>query len=300
MSAASAQPGGNSSVQLFRKDQSNIRLTGIAHKREVIAMNKIAVCVFALFALWCLPLAAAAQSQSPANGSREILTNASIINLSKARFREKTIISLIRTSQTAFDLSTTKLIELKKNGVNEKIITEMIERQAIFAGNDASRLLSLRDDDFFRADDNEFFRSASPRLSVPGNNRARQSATETQNDTQIFGSDSTALGQREARRFGGNGETAVQSELDGSATVRIVRPPAESGEPRLERAARLDNKAVIEMIQAGFSEGTVLRKIEITEVNFDLSGKAVAELRKNRVTERIIRAMNEAMNEERK
>jgi hypothetical protein len=54
------------------------------------------------------------------------------------------------------------------------------------------------------------------------------------------------------------------------------------------------------MIQAGFSEGTVLRKIEITEVNFDLSGKAVAELRQNRVTERIIRAMNEAMNEERK
>lgn len=54
------------------------------------------------------------------------------------------------------------------------------------------------------------------------------------------------------------------------------------------------------MIQAGFSEGTVLRKIEITQVNFDLSAKAVTELRKNRVTERIIKAMTEAMDEEKK
>lgn len=199
-------------------------------------MTRLVVCALILLCLHLLPPVGFAQSP-PNAGTREILTNSSIINLSKARFREKTIISLIRTSQTAFDLSTPRLIELKKNGVNEKIITEMIERQAMFSGSEAARLLSLRDDEFFRADDDEFFKSTSPRLNPPAEKRPRPATPAPENDVPVFGSGSSSQGQTRSRGLGGNGDNASQSELGGSATVRIVRPPAETGEPKLERAA---------------------------------------------------------------
>jgi hypothetical protein len=51
------------------------------------------------------------------------------------------------------------------------------------------------------------------------------------------------------------------------------------------------------MVQAGFSEGTILRKIELEQVEFDLTPQAVAELRKNRVNEKVIKAMRAAMDE---
>jgi hypothetical protein len=46
--------------------------------------------------------------------AREVLTNESVIDLSRAGFKERTIVTLIRTSETAFDISTPKLVELKK------------------------------------------------------------------------------------------------------------------------------------------------------------------------------------------
>ena len=51
------------------------------------------------------------------------------------------------------------------------------------------------------------------------------------------------------------------------------------------------------MVQAGFSEGTILRKIELEQVEFDLSPQAVTELRKNRVSDKVLKAMREAMDE---
>ncbi|MGH9934850.1 MAG: hypothetical protein ACREAM_01310, partial [Blastocatellia bacterium] len=95
-------------------------------------------------------IAANAQSR-PDDNRREVLTNEAVINLSRARFKERTIITLIRTSETAFDISTPKLVELKKRGVNEKVINEMIERTNYGAA--AQRLTSLRDDEFFAKDD---------------------------------------------------------------------------------------------------------------------------------------------------
>ncbi|MGH8598243.1 MAG: hypothetical protein ACREXT_16445, partial [Gammaproteobacteria bacterium] len=97
---------------------------------------------------------AAAQS-TPSTASREVLTNESIINLAKAKFKENTIITLIRTSETRFDISTPKLVELKKRGVNERVINEMIERTNYGAA--AQRFNSLRDDEFFAKDDAAFF-----------------------------------------------------------------------------------------------------------------------------------------------
>src|SRR5438128_2102011 len=102
--------------------------------------------------------------QRPASGQRETLTNEAIINLSKAHFKENTIISLIRTSSVAFDISTPKLIELKKRGVSERIVMAMIERQTYISN--AQSLASLSNDDFFSKDDEAFFNS-DPSLKLP-------------------------------------------------------------------------------------------------------------------------------------
>jgi hypothetical protein len=253
-------------------------------------------CLCLTVVLTLLMSAPAVTAQAPQ--AREVLTNESVIRLARARFKERTIIHLIRTSPTAFDISTTKLIELKRSGVSEKIISEMIERQTLAAGMQSAA--SLRDDEFFTADDEAFFNSGSSRLGPLNDKRAKNSEPKQSNETSIFGSNSGSQGRTRSRGLGHSGDQASQSEAAGTATVRIIRPPSEASEPKLERAPKLDNQAVIEMVQAGFSEGTVLRKIEITQVEFDLSAKALAELRRNRVSERLIKAMTEAMNEEKK
>lgn len=240
-----------------------------------------------------LSLPAPAQTtKQPATPNREVLTNESIISLVKAQFKEKTILTLLRTSPVNFDLSAAKLIQLKKNGVNETVIQAMIQQQAL-----ASGAYSLRDEDFFNADDEAFFKS-SPRLDLPEMKRSdsKRKDTEAEKQTDIFGSRSGTQSQSRSRG-GVSGDRSGTSDITGSATVRIIKPPTESGEPKLERAARLKNQDIIEMVQAGFSEGTILRKIELTQIEFDLSSKAVEELRKNRVSEKIVKAMRQAMDE---
>jgi hypothetical protein len=250
--------------------------------------------------LLTLVLACATVDSTYAQGAavREVLSNDSIIKLAKAGFKESTIISLIRTSPVSFDITTAKLVVLKKNNVSEKIITAMIERQTLNVGAPATGGLALNDDEFFRQDDEEFFRGARPR--VPGLNGAPGQADPLpqDNDTSIFGSRSGGRSRTESRGMGGTGSSSGQSETLGSASVKILRPPSEnggSGEPKLERAPKLDNQAVLDLIQAGFSEGSIMRKIERSQVDFDVSPKAVAELRKQRISETVIKAMAEAM-----
>jgi hypothetical protein len=241
--------------------------------------------------LLTLMLACSGAETALAQGAsvREVLSNDSIIKLVKAGFKENTIIALIRTSPISFDLTTAKLVVLKKNHVSEKIITAMIERQTYSAGGNG--MLSLKDDEFFRQDEDEFFRGVEP--GGPG---AADPRTQD-NETSIFGSRSGGRSKTESRGTGGNGSASGQTETLGSASVKILRPPSEagSGEPKLERAPKLNNQAVLDLIQAGFSEGTILRKIERSQVDFDLSSKALAELRKQRVSETVIKAMAEAM-----
>ena len=40
---------------------------------------------------------------------------------------------------------------------------------------------------------------------------------------------------------------------------------------KLEKVATLTNDSVVELIEAGFSEGTIVRRIEQSPVEFDLS-----------------------------
>jgi hypothetical protein len=50
----------------------------------------------------------------------------------------------------------------------------------------------------------------------------------------------------------------------------------------------------VELIEAGFSEGTIIRRIAQSPVEFDLSPDKLAELRKHRVSEKILSAMRVA------
>ena len=230
---------------------------------------------------------------------REVLNNESIVNLVKARFKEATILSLIRTSPVSFDITTVKLVQLKKSGVSEKLITAMIDRQssAMYLGN-VGDSASLGDDEFFRHGDEEFFKRSGPPQKSPNGGQ--------DNEMGIFGSRSGGSNKSESRGLGPgpNGSASGSTETLGSASVRILRPPSETGgaggEPKLQRQTKLDNKAILELIQAGFSEGTILRKIENSQVDFDLSTKSLTDLRKNRVSESIIKAMSEAMGVEAK
>lgn len=259
-------------------------------------MKRLVSLVVLLIAFFSIPARAQTARKTapvppPAEAAkREVLTNDSIISLVRAQFKEKTILALLRTSPVAFDLTAPKLIQLKKNGVNETVIQAMIQRQAV-----ATDSLSLRDDEFFKADDEAFFNSPQ-RLPLPDFKRPNAKDSGTAQDTDIFGSRSG--GQSQSRSRGGvSGDRSGTSEITGSATVRIIKPPTEGGEPRLERAPRLNNQHVVDMVQAGFSEGTILRRIEMEQVEFDLSSKAIEELRKNRVSDKVVKAMRTAMDE---
>src|SRR5215213_1676572 len=78
------------------------------------------------FALAFVAAAAAAQAQGTA--SPTTLTNASVLKLVRAGFREKTVIAIIGARPVNFDLSPDRLIELKKGGVPERVILAMIAR----------------------------------------------------------------------------------------------------------------------------------------------------------------------------
>jgi hypothetical protein len=244
-----------------------------------------------LLTILCLSSIAPAQSNG-GNGTREVLTNESIISLCRAGFKERTVITLIRTSEISFDISTLKLVELKKRGVNERIISVMIERTN--AGEMARRMTTLRNDDFFSKADEEFFSGSTIFREVPSEKDARRREEEA----MLFGSQSGSESSSRTRGIGGNGERSQNSEVSGSASVRILRPAGEgAAPPKLERPPKLDNHSVLEMVQAGFSEGTIIRRIEAAQVEFDLSTRALTELKQNRVSDRIIRAMTTAMDE---
>lgn len=249
-----------------------------------------------LFVLLVVTVGAQERNPSP---SREVLTNEAVIDLSRAGFKERTIVTLIRTSETAFDISTPKLVELKKRGVNERIISEMIERTN--ARESIRRQTTLRHDDFFSKADEEFFKGSTIYKELPTERQARQREEEA----WIFGSQSGTESSSRTRGWGANGDRQQNSEVSGSASVRILRPAGDAPAgaagaasiPKLERAPKLDNHGVLEMVQAGFSEGTIIRKIELAQVDFDLSPVALTELKQNRVSEKIIKAMTTAMDE---
>ena len=211
-------------------------------------------------------------AQTPQAGTA--LTNASIVKLVRAGFKEKTIISIIDASQPNFDLSPDRMIELKRSGVSEKVILEMLARQE-GAG--------LSDDNW----------TGDPFFDQGSTKQKENQKPDTGNSTNIFGSSGGA--QSSTRPRGGNSSASGDTETTGTATVRIIRPPAEAGAtPKLEKTSALTNDSIVELVEAGFSEGTIIRRIEQSPVEFDLSPAKLVDLRKHRVSEKILAAMRTA------
>ncbi|HEV8431335.1 MAG TPA: hypothetical protein VGQ41_25775 [Pyrinomonadaceae bacterium] len=204
------------------------------------------------------------------------LTNVSVVKLVKAGFKEKTIITIINSRPANYKLDTEDLIELKRNGVNESIILAMLSAQmgTVFLSDD-----EWSGDPFFK----------DSRKQNGGN-------SQSQGAEGIFGSGSSS--QSSSRSRGGLGGNQDDSNLSGSATVRIIKPPTEGGQngaPKLEKTPTLTNEGVIRLVEAGFSEGTIIKRIEESPVEFDLSPAKLDELFKRRVTDAIIAAMRAAM-----
>jgi hypothetical protein len=232
-----------------------------------------------LLVLFLLFSCASAWAQS---GDTAPLTNASIVKLVKAGFKEKSIITIIAAKPVSFDLSTDRLIELKRTGVSEKVILAMMARQE---GNDFSDE-TWSDEEFFNQSTKEAKGSSTGSSTKPDN--------PNDGGTNIFGSSGGSRGATKSRV--GNSSGSGDTITTGSATVKILRPPTEADGPaKLEKTKSLTNDSVCELVEAGFSEGTIIRRIEQSPVEFDLSAAKIEELRKRRVSEKIISAMKAAM-----
>jgi hypothetical protein len=121
-------------------------------------------------------------------------------------------------------------------------------------------------------------------------------------EVNIFGSAGGTSGRTRSRGQDGSGDSDTLTT--GSASVRIIRPPAEAGgsaqQSKLERTPTLTNDSVVELVEAGFSEGTIVRRIEQSPVEFDLTPAKLTELRRRRVSEHVINAMRAAMGDDAK
>jgi len=221
--------------------------------------------------------------------AQKTLTNAAVVKLAKAGFKEKTIISIINSRVPNFDLSPDRMIELKHNGVTEKIIIAMLARQ---------EGMEPFDDDSW-GDDAFITKGLDPKS---GNNNAGTNSGTAPADggTNIFGSSGGVKGRSQSNI--GNGGVDNDIVTTGSATVRIIKPPSEAGgtggSVKLEKTKSLTNESIVELVEAGFSEGTIIRRIEQSPVEFDLTAGKLEELRKRRVSDKVVAAMKAAMGED--
>ena len=212
------------------------------------------------------PAAFAQQGEAP-------LTNAAVVKLVRAGFREKTVIAIIHSRASRFNLEPDKLIELKRNGVSENVI-----------------LVMLGQSESFSTGDDEWMEDSGLR-GTSGNSRKQPGGTD------IFGNSSGSRSQSGGRGMSGGND--VETTATGSVTARILRPAAEAGDAlKLEKTPTLTNDSVIKLVEAGFSEGTIIKRIEDSPVDFELSVGKLEELRRRRVTEPIIRAMTQAMGDD--
>ncbi len=215
------------------------------------------------------------------------MTNAEVVKLSKAGFKEKTIVLIISSRIPNFDLSSDKMIQLKRAGVSENIIIAMLARQE---GTD----VPMTDDEW---SNDPFFNS---KTDPKGNgNSGTGSGSGSDGGTNIFG---TSTGSKSSvRTRTGNGGSEGDSQLTGNATVRIIRPPTEAGNgspAKMEKTKSLTNESIVELVEAGFSEGTIIRRIEQSPVEFDLAADKLDALRKRRVSDKVIDAMKAAMGDD--
>src|SRR5687768_207852 len=76
----------------------------------------------------------------PLIGQTETLTNASVVEMSRAGLPADLILKKIGSSRAAFDVSAPGLIELKKAGIDDSIIAFMMERHETMQGPATGRV----------------------------------------------------------------------------------------------------------------------------------------------------------------
>src|SRR2546421_8027731 len=133
----------------------------------------------------CLALGLFVHPAAAQQNAQEPLTNASVVKLVRAGFREKTIVAIIRSRLGRFDLAPDRLIELKRSGVSERIILTMIGQ----------------DDSEFMSDEYGFESSRSE-----GAGPAAKSRSQRDEGTDIFGSSGGSKKQTSGRRREGGDE----------------------------------------------------------------------------------------------
>src|SRR5215813_9655920 len=103
---------GTSRISVHRRPSENWRaIMSWSVHRSFLALILVVVCADIVWA------------QTTDNNTP--LTNAEVLKLVRAGFKEKTIISIIDVRPPAYDLSADRMIELKHKGVSENIILAM-------------------------------------------------------------------------------------------------------------------------------------------------------------------------------
>jgi len=249
-------------------------------------MNSFAARIICSVSL-VLSLSLFVSAQTPDRQNQSVLNNAAVVKLVKAGFKEKTIIQIIGSRIPNFDLTPDRMIDLKRSGVSEKIIMAMLSRQ---------EGLDLMVDDETWGDEEFITRGIDPPTGSSGNGSGTAPADGGVN---IFGSGGGVKGRSKTQ--GRDGSVENDTMTTGSATVKIIRPPTEAGgaqSAKLEKTKSLTNESIIELVEAGFSEGTIIRRIEQSPVEFDLAADKLEALRKRRVSDKVLAAMKAAMGED--
>src|SRR5215218_2087661 len=155
------------------------------------------------FVLVFVAAASTARAQGPGTATTKTLTNASVVKLVRAGFKEKTVIAIINARPVSFDLSPDRLIELKKGGVPEHVILAMLAR---------SESIDFASEGW---DDDEM------PLGGFGRESGRQGSTgatgSDPGEANIFGSSGGASGRTRQRGQSGGGDTDTLTT--GSASV---------------------------------------------------------------------------------
>ncbi len=160
-----------------------------------------------LAACLCLSMLAIGALGQESNGP---LTNAAVVRLVKAGFKEKTIITIINNRPADFKLGTEQLIELKRSGVNENIILAMLSSQmgTVFVEEDEWSGESL-------------FKDSKKRQAAKASGAS--SARDRARNRLVVQTACLVVIKNE-----GN--------VSGSATVRIIKPRTEAGDKCITQA----------------------------------------------------------------
>ena len=198
------------------------------------------------------------------------MTNSAVIKLVRAGFKDKTVIAIINSRPNHFDLEPDRLIELKRSGVSENIMLAMLSQSdALFAGDDlVLQIPTTRASDRPRIAAPIFLAIAPEQVVKPGKGNERFKPGRSYDHGQRYSSHPEAT-----------------TDENGASL-------------KLEKTPTLNNESIIRLVEAGFSEGTIIKRIEGSPVDFDLSDVKIDELRRHRVTEPVVASMKTAMRDE--